>query len=256
MQTRIPVLRSLVLSPYLDLFGAGLVLFICIWRNFHGTIYFEGQVVFGVLLRDLPGLVKEGAYPLGIFSTIGAVLSLLSTRLIGKQNNLGNVLGIFTTVNSGANDFLFGNGSAAITYPFTFLIMSYVARRWQQGEVIRKIDARYYVIVCVGLLLGTTLVFLGAHWFGGRQDIGFLAVVSLTFGLSLGANFSSAFKYEETWLSWTIYNIVQLVKNVMIANLANVAKYVFYLFNAAVTLGDWKFNGDRDQSGMTVATSS
>ncbi len=95
------------------------------------------------------------------------------------------------------------------------------------------------------MLLGFILVFLGAYIFGGRTDSMFLIIVALTFGLSLGANFSNAFKYEETWLSWAVYNVIQLVKAVLQINLANVVKYAFYLFNSAITLLDWKWNGDK-----------
>jgi len=239
------LLRKLVLSPYLDLFGALLVLGVCIARDFHQTIFFQGEIQFGIPLRELTGYVVQGAYPLGILSTIGAILSLMATRLVGRQRNLGNMFGVVTTINSGLNDFLFGNGSAAITYPLTFLIQTFAVSRWAKGEQIRKRDKYFYIIVGVGLVLGFFLVFLGAKVFGGRMDIGFLSTVSLAFGLSLGANFSNALKYEETWLSWIIYNIVQLVKNSMLMNLANVVKYVFYLFNAVITLGDWKLNGDR-----------
>lgn len=233
------------MSPYLDLLGAVLVLGICIARDFHETVYVNGEIQFGVPIGDLMGYVFEGAYPLGILSTIGAILSLMATRLVGRQRNLGNVFGVVTTINSGLNDFLFGNGSAAITYPLTFFLQTFAVSRWAKGEKIRKRDKYYYLIVAVGLVLGFILVFLGAQLFGGRTEIGFLTVVSVTFGLSLGANFSNALKYEETWLSWIVYNIVQLIKNIMLANLANVVKYVFYLFNAGITLGDWKLNGDR-----------
>ncbi len=240
-----PLLRKLVASPYLDLIGAVLVLGVCVVRDFHETIFFQNEIQFGVPFSELLSYIGRGAYPLGILSTIGAIFSLLATRLVGRQRNLGNIFGVVTTINSGWNDFLFGNGSAAITYPVTFFLHTFAVARWAQGERIRKRDRRYYYIVGVGLLLGFALVFLGAKIFGGRLDLGFLSVVSLTFGLSLGANFANALKYEETWLSWIVYNIVQLIKNLMLANLANVVKYIFYLFNAGITLGDWKLNGDR-----------
>ena len=131
-----------------------------------------------------------------------------------RQNNWGNFIGILTTVSSGGIDYLFGNHSAVITYPLTFFIHTFA------------------------------LVYLGAYLFGGRTDSQFLNLVSLVFGLSLGANFCNALKYEETWLSWVVYNVIQLVKNAVQMNLANVAKYIFYMLNAFVTLLDWKWNGD------------
>lgn len=113
-------LRQLVHSDSLDLLGAALILGVCLFRNFHETIFYEGQIQFGIPIAELWTYVKQGAFPLGILSTVGAVFSLLSTRFISKQNNTGNAIGVITTVNSGVIDFLFGNRSAIITYPISF----------------------------------------------------------------------------------------------------------------------------------------
>ena len=239
-----PLLRKLVQSTSLDLFGAILIFGVCYYRNFHGTIFYQGEIQFGIPFQELWGYITKGAYPLGVLSTIGAIFSLLSTRLVGKQNNVGNYIGVATTINSGTNDYLFGNASAIITYPLTFFITTFAVANWHKGEKIRKRDGRYYLIIIAGLVIGFMLVYLGAYLFGGRTDHAFLSVVSLTFGLSLGANFCNALKYEETWLSWIVYNVVQLTKAVMQINIANVVKYIFYLFNAFITLFDWKLNGD------------
>ena len=80
--------RSFVQSKYLDLFGAALVLVISIYNQYHLTYYFQGNVKFEVPFSEQIALIKQGAFPLGIFSTIGAVFSLLSTRFVGKQNNV------------------------------------------------------------------------------------------------------------------------------------------------------------------------
>ena len=239
-----PFIRKLVNSPYLDLFGALLVFGACIYRDFHQTIFFNDEIQENIPNDALLDYFSQGAFPLGILATIGAVFSLLSTRLIGKQKNSGNFIGILTTINSGAIDFMFGNASAIITYPITFIIHNFTFFKWAKGTKIRKRDTFYYIILVIGLILGFILVFLGANIFGGNTDLGFLISVSLIFGLSLGANFSTAFKYEETWFSWVIYNIIQLYKSILQKNVANIAKYIFYLFNAAVTLVDWKVNRD------------
>ena len=189
-------------------------------------------------------LMQHGAFPLGILSTVGAVFSLLSTRFVGKQNNFGNMIGLLTTINSGTVDYFLGNHSAAITYPLTFVITYFAVVKWNKGEKIRKIDFNYYVINSIGLVLGYALVYVGTEIFGGRDDLLFYNIVSITFGLSLGANFSSALKYESTFLSWTIYNIVQLFKAIIQVNIANIAKYIFYLINAVITLADWVLNKD------------
>lgn len=237
-------LRQLVHSDSLDLLGAALILGVCLFRNFHETIFYEGQIQFGIPIAELWTYVKQGAFPLGILSTVGAVFSLLSTRFISKQNNTGNAIGVITTVNSGVIDFLFGNRSAIITYPISFFLNSLSFVKWKQGEKIKEKDLQYYLIFVFGIALGFILVYLGAYLFGGKTEHSFLMVVSITFGLSIGGNFANAFKYEETWLNWIIYNIVQLIKNTMLVNVANIVKYIFYLFNAVITIFDWKWNGD------------
>ena len=240
------LLRRLVKSTYLDLFGAALILGVCISLSFHTTIYYQGKIQFNIPLDELWSHYMKGAYPLGILSTLGAVFSLLSTRLVGKQKNVGNIIGVITTINSGLNDFLFGNASAAITYPLTFFIHTFAVAKWHKGVKIRDRDIYYYLINIAGLLVAFGMVYLGAYIFGGRTDNLFLIIVAITFGLSLGANVCNAFKYEETWFSWIVYNFIQLIKNAMQLNIANVVKYIFYLFNAAITLFDWKINRDAD----------
>lgn len=203
---------------------------------------------FGIPFSDIMSYIKQGAYPLGIMSTVGAVFSVLATRLIGKQNNTGNAVSVVTTVNSGTNDFLFGNASAIITYPLSFFLHSLALFKWKAGERMKKRDKYYFLAFVFGFVISFALVYLGAYLFGGIQEHGFLIVVGITFGLSLGGNFSTAMKYEETGFNWILYNIVQLVKNTMIGNWANVVKYLFYMGNASFTLVDWKYNGDiKDQ---------
>jgi len=241
------LLRKLVLSKYLDLFGAALILCVCVYRDFLGTTYQNGEINFGASLSELPSLVQAGAFPLGLLSTVGAVFSMLASRLVGKQNNWGNVIGVITTVSSGTIDYLFGNHSAVITYPVTFMVQNFSVFNWSKGVEIRKRDLQYYLIIAGGMAIGFSLVYLGAYLFGGIADHAFLITVSLIFGLSLGANYCNALKYEETWLSWIAYNVLQLIKNIRQLNLANIAKYIFYLFNAFITYFDWKLNGDREK---------
>lgn len=234
------------MSPHLDIIGALLILGVCVFRDFLGTVYMGGEMTFGNPLAEIPALVMKGGYPLGILATVGAIFSMLATRFTGKQNNLGNFIGTATTVNSGVNDFLFGNLSAVITYPITFVIFIFASYRWHTGEKIKKIDTLFFIINILGLILGYFLVWLGFSLFGGAPDGLIFHTVSITFGLSLGANASNALKYEETWLSWSIYNVLNLVKNIALANIANVVKYIFYFINAIITLLDWKWNGDKE----------
>lgn len=239
-----PLFRKLVLSKHLDLLGAVLILGVCYFKGFEKTIFDDGKIQFLNSISELPSAMQAGAFPLGIFSIVGAIFSVLATRLVGKQNNWGNFIGIITTVSSGVIDYLFGNHSAIITYPLTFFIQTFAFSNWSKGEKIRKRDIYYYLIIGSGIVLGFALVYLGAYLFGGITDHSFLSLVAIIFGLSIGGNVCSAYKYEETWLSWIVYNLVQLVKNFMQINIANVAKYIFYLLNATITLLDWKWNGD------------
>lgn len=245
-QLKYPLARKFVNSPHLDLFAVVLILGITIWRGFHGTMYQNGEIIFNVPNDQIISSIRGGAFPLGFVSILSAMFSVMSTRLIGKQSNWGNLIGIFTTIISGGLDYLFGNGSAVITYPLTFIIYNFATFNWAKGEKIRKIDARYYVINILGIVIAYGMVYLGAYIFGGRTDAAFLNIIAITFGLSIGANVSSSLKYQETWLSWMIYNVVQLVKSLIQFNYANTAKYIFYMINASLTLVDWKWNGDQN----------
>ncbi len=188
--------------------------------------------------------IDQGAIPIGIFSMLAAVISVLSGRFTAKQNNLGNVLNIVIAVTSGVLDYLFGNHSAVITYPVTFLVASFATYNWSKGIKIREIDAQYYLIIALSLVVAFALVHLGFSLFGGKEGFLFRNSVGLVFGLSLGGTVSNAFKYKETWITWLLYNIVQLTKNYLQMNFANVVKYVFYIISVIITYFDWAFNGD------------
>jgi len=245
MTLKYPVIRGIVTSPYMDVFAALLILTISLIKKFQYTFYFGGEVHFLTNVDEVQSAIFDGAYPLGIMSIIGAVFSMLSTRLVGKQKNSGNLIGIATTINSGVNDYLFRNPSALLTYPITFIVHSIASYKWAKGQKIKKIDKYYYYIVAIAMMVAFSLVFLGFYLFGEiEENITFISIIAISFGLSLGATVSNIFKYQETWLNWTIYNTFQLIKNAMQLNLPNVVKYVFYLFNGTITWIDWKFNGD------------
>ena len=227
----------------MDIFGVVLILGVCYWRKFHETVYKQGEILFNTG-DQFNELLSQGGIPLGYFSMGAAVLSVLSGRFTAKQNNLGNVLGIIISVTSGTLDYLFGNHSAIITYPVTFLVASFSTYKWSTGIKIRKIDTQYYVILLGALLLAFGLVHLGFHLFGGKTGMVFRNSVALIFGLSLAGNISNAFKYEETWFNWMAYNILNLIKNKLQMNYANVVKYIFYMIGAVITYFDWRWNGD------------
>ncbi|MFV0540563.1 MAG: nicotinamide mononucleotide transporter [Aestuariibaculum sp.] len=240
-----PVLRQVVHSKYIDVFGVVLVLGISIYRKFHETIYYQGGIVFNIPPSQLISYIEKGAFPIGLLSTLGAVVSLLAARMIVKQKNLGNLIGVFTTVNSGIIDYLFGNHSAIITYPLTFFIAILATKKWYDGEKIKRADTRYYLLILCAFTLAYALVFLGFCWFGTPINTPiFKHSVAIIFGISLVGNISTVFKYEQTFLTWTFYNLAQITKNVIQGNLANVIKHLFYIANSILTFFDWKINGD------------
>jgi nicotinamide mononucleotide transporter len=227
----------------MDIFGVLLILGVCYWRNFQETVYKQGKILFNTG-DQFSELISQGGFPLGYFSMGAAVLSVLSGRFTAKQNNLGNIFGIIIAVTSGTLDYLFGNHSAIITYPITFLVASFATYKWSTGIKIRKIDTQYYLILVGALILAFMLVHLGFYLFKGREGVVFRNSVALIFGLSLAGNISNAFKYRETWFNWMAYNILQLVKNTIQMNFANVVKYIFYMISAVITYFDWRWNGD------------
>ncbi len=240
-----PLLRRVVHSKYIDVFGVILVLGISICRKFYETIYYQGGIVFNIPPSQLISYVQKGAFPIGLLSTLGAVVSLLAARMIVKQKNLGNIIGVFTTVNSGIIDYLFGNHSAIITYPLTFAIAIFASKKWYEGEKIKSADTRYYLLILTAFIVAYTLVFLGFYWFGSGIDSSlFKHSVALIFAISLVGNVSTVFKYEQTFLTWSFYNLAQIVKNAIQGNLANVIKHLFYISNSVLTFFDWRMNGD------------
>jgi hypothetical protein len=239
------LLRKIVHSKYIDFVGVILVLSICIYKDFHETIYFNGKIQFGVPISNFFNYVSEGAFPIGLLSTAGAVISLLAARMIVKQQNLGNFIGVFTTVNSGVIDYLFGNHSAIITYPLTFIIAIIATKRWHYGEQIKKADATYFLLLLAAFIVSYSLVYLGFYLFGTTiENVIFKHTVAIIFGISLVGNISTAFKYEQTFLTWSFYNMAQIIKNLIQGNLAYVIKHLFYLINAILTFFDWRINGD------------
>jgi hypothetical protein len=83
----------------MDVIGVLLVLVISFALGFHKTIR-----------QDLP---------IGIFSTFGAAGSMMVTRLVTKRNNIGNLIGLLTAVNSAFVDYYLGNDAALLTYPIS-----------------------------------------------------------------------------------------------------------------------------------------
>ena len=115
-------LQQITESKWMDLLGVALVIGVSIALGFHLT-------------------VREGI-PIGYFSTFGAAGSMMVTRLVTKRNNIGNLIGLLTAVNSAFVDYYLGNEAAFLTYPISFLGagVSYLYWNRKKDRVPRKID--------------------------------------------------------------------------------------------------------------------
>ena len=82
-------LQEITESKWMDAIGVLLVLVISFALGFHKTVR-----------QDLP---------IGIFSTFGAAASMMVTRLVTKRNNIGNLIGLLTAINSAFVDYYLGN---------------------------------------------------------------------------------------------------------------------------------------------------
>jgi len=102
-------------------------------------------------------------------------------------------------------------------------------------------------------IVSYSLVYFGFYVFGTQiKNSIFKHTVAIIFGISLVGNISTAFKYEQTFLTWSFYNMAQIIKNGIQGNLANVIKHIFYLANAILTFFDWKLNGDLKLEKITI----
>lgn len=96
------------------------------------------SIASGYLTETLADVTHWGHWtvfvPFGIISIINSILSIYSTRLTGRMNNLGNVVGIANVVLSGTIDYILGNQAAVITYPVTFIIYTVAIEHWKRTE--------------------------------------------------------------------------------------------------------------------------
>ncbi|MGB0980683.1 MAG: nicotinamide mononucleotide transporter family protein [Winogradskyella sp.] len=240
-----PILRRVVHSKYIDIFGVILIVCVTVYRGFHTTMYYNGGVLFNTPLNLITDYISKGAFPIGLLSILGAVFSLLATRFHVKQNNLGNIIWLFTTINSGVLDYLFGNSSAIITYPITFGIAVLSTRNWNKGELIKDADYKYGILIIVSFIVAYTLVYTGFYMFNTPiNNPIFIHTIAILFAISLIGNIGTAYKYKQSFIVWGFYNISQIIKNTIQGNLANVIKYLFYMFNTIISYFDWHINGD------------
>ncbi|MDA9192396.1 hypothetical protein N9O54_04875, partial [Schleiferiaceae bacterium] len=136
-------LQEITESKWMDALGVLLVLLISFALGFHKTVR-----------QDIP---------IGIFSTFGAAGSMMVTRLVTKRNNIGNLIGLLTAVNSAFVDYYLGNDAAFLTYPISFIGagVSYLYWKRRKDRVPRKIDAIYFINIAIAFALGIALNYVG-----------------------------------------------------------------------------------------------
>lgn len=217
-------LKDFLESTFLDVLGVSLVIGVSIALGFHNTV--------------VNGL------PIGWFSTIGAGVSMMVTRLVTKRNNIGNLIGLLTAVNSAVVDYYLGNEAAILTYPISFLGagVSYLYWKRRPNRIPRKIDNIFFYNITLALALAVGLNYVGFTDFLsepiGDKMSKFLVTSAIT-GITYSGILNTPRMYADTWASWQIYNVLKLYQNVLFGNVAYILKYCFYLFNAALAWFVW-----------------
>lgn len=208
----------------MDLIGVSLVLTVSFVLGFHKTV--------------VDGL------PIGVFSTAGAAASMMATRWVTKRNNIGNAVGLLTSINSAVVDYYLGNEAAFLTYPVSFLGagVSYWYWKRRPNRVPRKIDVYYFVMMGIAVGLAFSLNYIGFTDFLSKP-IGdnmskFLVTVAIT-SITYSGTLNTPRMYADTWGFWQLYNVLKLYQNILFGNVAYIAKYVFYLVNAGFAWVVW-----------------
>lgn len=227
-------LKNFLESTFLDVLGVALVIGVSIALGFHNTV--------------VNGL------PIGWFSTIGAGVSMMVTRLVTKRNNIGNLIGLLTAVNSAVVDYYLGNEAAILTYPISFLGagVSYLYWKRRPNRIPRRIDNIFFYNIAIALVLAIGLNYVGFTDFLsepiGDKMSKFLVTSAIT-GITYSGILNTPRMYADTWASWQIYNVLKLYQNILFGNVAYILKYCFYLFNAALAWFVWHWirrNGETE----------
>jgi nicotinamide riboside transporter PnuC len=217
-------LKNLLESTFLDVLGVALVIGVSVALGFHNTV--------------VNGL------PIGWFSTVGAGVSMMVTRLVTKRNNIGNLIGLLTAVNSAVVDYYLGNEAAILTYPISFLGagVSYLYWKRRPNRIPRKIDKIFFYNIAIALILAVGLNYVGFTDFLsdpiGDKWSKFLVTSAIT-AITYSGILNTPRMYADTWASWQIYNVLKLYQNILFGNVAYILKYCFYLFNAALAWFVW-----------------
>ncbi len=231
----IRVIKQVTNSKYLDVIGLVIVLI--------------GSIVLGYHKTEIPIHFNNSTYdfPLGIFSILNVGFSMMSTRLVTKKNNLGNLIGTINTALSGTIDFLLGNAAAILTYPISF-VGNYIAYRfWKKKKFLNSIDAIFYRNLGFGMVLSLLLNYLGFTYFSDKPiDWKLFFAIAIPAGISFGGTFNNSRMYPDNWFMWQLYNLSKIVQSVIILNIANTIKYIFYFFNAIIGYITW--NDDKKRN--------
>jgi nicotinamide mononucleotide transporter PnuC len=226
------IVKKLNKSVWYDLLGVAIII-----ATAYASGYLFNDLTRTAVFANAGGWAKY--VPFGIISATSSVLSVMSTRLTSKQNNLGNVLGIINTVTSGVIDFVLGNVGAILTYPVTFIINAIATRNWRgYGDKVN--DLSTYKKWFPAMIVGAFGLSFGLNYLAFQTVNMLFIVTSLVFALSLVPNIMNMFKIKEQWGFWAVYNVIQLVKAVVQGNFANVGKYVYYIVNSLVATLAWR----------------
>lgn len=221
-------IKAITNSQYLDVIGLVIVL--------------VGSVVLGYHKTEIPIHFNNSVFnfPLGIFSILNVGFSMISTRLVTKKNNFGNLIGTINTALSGTIDFLLGNAAAILTYPISF-VGNYIAYRfWKKKKFLNSIDAIFYRNLFFGMVLSLILNYIGFIYFSDKPiDWQLFFAIAIPAGISFGGTFNNSRMYPDNWFMWQLYNLSKIVQSVLILNIANTIKYIFYFFNAIIGYITW-----------------
>ena len=202
----------------LDILGVAIVVSASIAMGYHET------VIAGV--------------PIGIFSTVGAAFSMMATRLVTKRNNLGNLIGVLTTVNTTIVDYYLGNQAALLTYPVSFFgnLASFWFWRKKGNRTPRKFDQWYFVNAGIATIMALVLNYIGFSGYLSHaiqdSDMAKFWVTTIITALTFSGMLNMPRMYADTWGFYEVYNGFKLYQNILFGNIAYVAKYIFYIVNA------------------------
>jgi len=221
-------------SKYLDIVGLVIVVGGSIYLGFHKTV------------KPIHFLfINTENYPLGIQSVIGVGFSMLATRFVTRRNNIGNFIGIFSTISACMVDYLLGNKAAILTYPISFLGNYYSYYSWNQHKEIIPIDIDrgFFLNFIYGFSISLLLNYIGFTSFLSESISNFPLFITsvIIVGLTFGGQFNTAKRYKDNWFTWQIYNVIKFIQNIQLGNIAQLLKYLFYFFNAILGWITWTY---------------